>query len=544
MNTKRIIALLIAAIMVLSMIPVMAVSTSAANEGMWTTYRNAGNYPAVDDEPDPDGEETIYPPEAGYEYTSEGFSIVAPDWSGVGPFTTVSTIEAINLKDGLYLEFRVDEYAYGGDIGADHWICLTLNTGKTEDGATPGTEAGQKTGKVAPGSPAYGGGWLTLLRGTGDGNVTSIPHLTDPKTDDFGGTFVPQNTGVSTTAQLDDEGREINTLEVSWNGSAYEIKVNGVAHPDATAMLEKLSPDGNFFVGITMMDGLKGGYADLTITKFGTSASDATKPVGSDSKKAEENNLVEAPIADPSTVEANKPAILWNPDTVNLKSGNNINFTVQGDNTWLATATESMVFFSLGAKRAWSYDATDFPVFGIMVKNLWIDSGTLWYAAGEIPGATNGYTVPFSIYDGEFYGEDEEYIFVPVDLTDMWEGRFNSVRLDFNMADESTREFELCFAGMFRSVDEAYTYANEWLASNAPDVETKDPDATEEPTEEPTEAPTDAPAEDTTVAPSEGATTAPTEDTTAAASGCGSVIGFSAVAILAAAAAVVALKKD
>ena len=118
MNTKRIIALLIAAIMVLSMIPVMAVSTSAAGEGMWTTYRGAGSYPAIDDEPDPDGEETIYPPEAGYEYTSDGFSMIAPDWSGVGPFSTASTTEQINLKDGLYLEFRVDDYSYGGEVGA------------------------------------------------------------------------------------------------------------------------------------------------------------------------------------------------------------------------------------------------------------------------------------------------------------------------------------------------------------------------------------------------------------------------------------------
>ena len=546
MNTKRIIALLIAAIMVLSMIPVMAVSTSAANEGMWTTYRNAGNYPALDDEPDPDGEETIYPPAAGYEYTSEGFSMISPDWTGVGPFATVSTNEAINLKDGMYLEFRVDDYAYGGEIGADHWICLTLNTGKVEDGATEGTVAGEKTGKVAPGSTSYGGGWLTLLRGVGDGNVSTLPHLTDPKTEDFGGTFV--NTGVvNAPATLDDEGREIYTWEVTWTGSEYEIKVNGVVQPgqaQTTAMLNKLAPDGNLFVGITMMDGMKGGTSALTITKFGTSASDATKPVGSDSKEPEANNLVEAPIADSSTIEANMPAILWSPDTVNLKSGNNCTFTVLGNNTWRVNATETAVFFSLGAKRSWSYDATDFPVFGIMVKNLWIDSGTLWYAAGEIPGATNGYTVPFSIYDGEFYGEDEEYIFVPVDLSDLWEGRFNSVRLDFAMASEDVREFDLCFAGMFRSVEEAYNYANNWLSANT-EVETKDPNATEEET-------TEAPTEDATTAAPEAETTAPTvdgENTTAAEteapkSGCGSVIGFSAAAVLAAAAAAVALKKD
>ena len=127
----------------------------------------------------------------------------------------------------------------------------------------------------------------------------------------------------------------------------------------------------------------------------------------------------------------------------------------------------------------------------------------------------------------------------------MWEGRFNSIRLDFNMADETTREFELCFAGMFRSVDEAYAYANTWVEGIG--LETVDPNATEEPTEPPTEAPTDDVTEAPTDAPQQGgdATEAPTEaPTDEPKSGCGSVIGFSAVAILAAAAAAVALKKD
>ena len=73
------------------------------------------------------------------------------------------------------------------------------------------------------------------------------------------------------------------------------------------------------------------------------------------------------------------------------------------------------------------------------------------------------------------------------------------------------------------------------------------PEETEKPTEEETTAaPTEAPTE--TEAPSEEATTeAPTEaptETEAPAGGCGSVIGFSAIAVLAAAAAAVALKKD
>jgi hypothetical protein len=44
--------------------------------------------------------------------------------------------------------------------------------------------------------------------------------------------------------------------------------------------------------------------------------------------------------ADPSTVEANKPAIPWSPETVNIRGGNNCTFTVLGDNTWRVTAKE------------------------------------------------------------------------------------------------------------------------------------------------------------------------------------------------------------
>ena len=558
---KKLIVLLLATLMVVSMIPVMAISTSAAVDGLWTTYQGAGSYPEPDDEPD-----TIYAPESGYEYTSEGFSLVQPDWGTTcAPFATASTKEAQPIKEGIYLKFRVDDYAYGGDIAADHWIAITVNTGKVEDD-------GSVTGKVQPGNTSYGGGWLTLLRGFGDGNVTSIPHLTDPKTADFGGSFMPQGAGVSAPAEIDSEGREIHTFEITWDGSQYDIKLNGVSHPDmanTTALLEKLSSTGDFFIGITMMDGYKGEDtgADLTILEFGTSASDATKPVGDDKKEAEENGFIDYPISPGDTVEANMPAILWDPSTYNLKTGNNVTFTAKGDNTWAASASEALVFFNLSPKRKWSYDSEEFPVFGIMLRNLWVDTGMLWYAAGDYSGATDGLNFAFSVYDGQFYGEDDEYVFVPYDMTGLWEGRINSIRLDMNIADESSREFDLCFAGMFRSEEEAYAYAEAWITNvtgEAPDVggdETEDDTAASGEVEDTTAASGEVEdttaasgnVEDTTVASGDNAdTNADAEATTVAdgegdkeeeKSGCGAVVGFGAVAVLAAAAAAVALKK-
>ena len=528
---KKRIVCIIAAWLLMGALPAMLPNALAAEtEGIWTTYRSANEY----DDPDEtlaEGEEfPVYRPEAGYEYTSEGFSIIPADYTLTTPFMTVQTKQPLSIKDGVYLQFRIDDYSYDGGVGADQWICLNLNTEQ----------------KITPGSTEHGGGWLTLIRGNGDGACHHQALLTDPKTEEFGGTFkyIGQVAG---TVPFDENGREIYTLKIEWTGSEYVITVNDVVQPggaETTALLEKLNAKGEFYLGITMQAMVKNGTAALTILKYGTSEATATVPVGSDSKQPEENDMTIAPIEDPSTIEINKPAMLWSPETVNIKGGNNCTFTVLGDNTWRVNATEAAVFFSMNPKRKWSYDGADFPVFGIMLRNIWVDSGTLWYAAGEVMSAQNDCTLPFSIYDGQFYGEDEEYVFVPVDMTDLWEGRINSIRLDLAMDDPENREFDLCFAGMFRSEDEAYAYAAAWLEgiglSGDPVTEAPVTEAPE--TEAPAVQDTEAPAEGTQ-APADG-TQAPDAETDAPAKkGCGGVIGVGAVAVVAAAAAAIALKK-
>lgn len=463
--------------------------------------------------------------------------MIPADFTDTTPSMTVQTKEKWSLKDGIYLQFRVDDYSYDGGTGADQWIALSLTNEQ----------------KAEPAGPAYGGGWLTLLRGVGNGSAQSLPHVTDPATEDFGGTFTGVGT-VNISAPMDDEGREIYTFEVTWDGSAYEMKVNGVVQPGSaqtTTLLEKLDANGEFYVGINMQAGVKHGTAACTILKFGTSEATATTPVGSDSKEPEKNEMSIADIADPSTVETNMPAILWTPETSILKTGNNVTFQVLGDNTWRGTATETAVFFQFSPKRAWSYDGADFPVFGILFRNIWVDGGTCWYAAGEVMNSQNDCTQAFSVSDGYFYGEDEEYVFVPMDMTGLWEGRINSIRLDMNMADEDSREFDVCFAGMFRSEEEGVAYAESYLKDKGVTV----PDGGESSEEVTTEAATveeNTGAEEVTTAPDEkttGATTgegtkAPESETTPKEDGgCASVVGFGAIAILTAAAAAVALKK-
>ncbi len=476
---KRIFCALLCAVVLAGLIPATALTASAATvEGDWTTYRFASEY--CDDTCDHESEACYYRPEAGYKYTAEGFTVIPADYTNTTPRLSVMSKDARPLKEGIYLKFRVDDYSYDGGRDADQWIALTLTTEY----------------KAEPGSLDYGGGWMTLIRGKGDGVFSISPCLTDPNTDDALGSFVGVGTGGG-TAPRDNQGREIYTLEVTWDGSAYEMKLNGTPVPgsaETTKLLEKLDPNGEFFVGIQMHSSVKDGTAALTILEFGTNEANATTPVGNDSKAAEENcGFGYEEIRDPSTVPANQPAIRWSPDTYNLKDGKNCAFEVLGDNTWHVEVTDLNAYFNLTPKRNWSYNAEDFPVFGILLRNFWSGSGTLWYSAGDIVLPENGHTVSYLVYDGEFYGEDEEYVFIPIDLSDLWTGRINNIRLDFVIGDENAREFDICFAGMFRDKDEAYAYAHDWLAyvNPLPDETSAYPgqDCPGAPTEPPTEPP-------------------------------------------------------
>ncbi len=531
MNTKRILALILCAVMMLTMIPVMTLTASAAEvEGDWTTYRHAGDYYDPEDL-EPGEEPPVYKPEAGYTYTDEGFTIVPASYKDTTPFMTAQTKEKQCAKDGIYVQFRIDDFSYDGGTGADEWICVSLSTGN----------------KTCPGQTWNGGGWLSLIRGTGNGNCNILPHLTDPRTEDFGGTF--KNIGsTSGTVPTDDQGREIYTFEVTWNGSEYEMKINGKVLPggsQVTTLMEKVDANGDFYVGITLNTKVADGKAALTILKYGTSEADATTPVGSDSKEPEPNEMNIAEIADPSTVEPNMPALLWNTETYSIGSGNNCTFTVLGDNTWRVTPTDSAVYFFWSPKRYQSWAAEDFPVFAIMTRNITTDGGNLWYAAGEVMAPQNDCIQAYSIFDGELYedAEGNEYAYILVDLTELWTGRIHNIRMDMAIEDFENGEFDICFAGMFRSYEEGVAYGESYLASIGIDPNATEPET--EPATEPETAPEAAPETETAPVTTPVTQPAATEPTTEAPAegGCASVVGFGAVAVLVAAAAGVALKK-
>ena len=226
---KRLLCALLCAVLLTGLIPAAALTSSAATaEGDWTVYRTPKSY-----EDEKNGE--TVKPAPGYRYTADGFTTVEPDWTNFTPYFTVQTKEAQPLKDGIYLEFRVDEYPYGGeDGGADHWLSFSLSDRENVD----------------PGNIDFGNNWLGLIRGAGEGSASAQSFITTMTTDEDVGTFV-HNGDVSVTVPVDDEGREIYTLEIIWDGSEYDIKICGttvMGCADITAKLEEWNADGEFFV--------------------------------------------------------------------------------------------------------------------------------------------------------------------------------------------------------------------------------------------------------------------------------------------------------
>ncbi len=537
---KKLIALVIAAIMVLSMIPVMAISTSAAEvAGDWTVWRDPEKYEVEEGE--------VYKPDPGYHYTDEGFTTISPDWTNYTPGFAVQTKEAQPLKEGFYLQFRVDDYPYGGEDGQDHWLAFTISD---REGVTPG-------------GIEYGNNWLCLIRGAGEGAAQCQSFVTTMTTDEAVGNFGHKG-DTNLEIPMDDQGREIYTLEITFDGSAYDVKVNGLSVAgvaDVSTKLNEWIESGEYYVGISVHSGVKDASSALTILKYGTSADDATTPVGSDTLEPEDNGLVFGELKSPDSVAANTPALLFDATKPTFKSdpdGVDIKLTAQGDNSYHITATGPAPYWQWDIKSDLTYAITDFPVFSMVLKNFWGDNGGIYYCAGDIMSCNDNYKTSWSIYDDGcmMFGEDEEYSLVVVDLADLEliddvmkasDGRIHNVRPFFSVTDTTDpeiAEWDVMYMGWFRSVEEAQQYAMDRLQMDPvtePD-ETEAPDTQAPETNAPS-ADTNAPSADTGAAVGTGAADETTGSVGGDDTGCASVVGFGAVAILAAAAAAVALKK-
>ncbi len=538
---KKLITLVIAVAMVMTLIPVMTFSTAAADvEGDWTVFRDPAKYEVEEGE--------AIKPDPGYQYTDEGFTTIAPDWTNYTPFFTVQTKEPQPLKDGVYLEVRIDEYAYGGeDKSADHWI--SFNVSNVEG--------------IEPGSIEWGNNWLCLIRGEGDGSALMESYLTTKTTENRVGSFSGQGAS-HITIPVDDQDREIYTFEISWDGSAYAMKVNDVlvSTPTISSALQQWIASGEYYVGITLHSGVSNATQAITILKYGYSEADATTPVGSDSLEPEDNMLIFPPKADASTVEANTPALMWDATMSSFRSdpaGTDVQLLPQGDNSYHVIPSGATPYWWWTIRSDMTYSISDFPVFCMVMRNFWGDNGGVYYCAGNVLSANNNYKTDWTIFDEGCLllqeGEDE-YSIVVVDFTEMLtedlianDGRIHSVRPSFNEMSIDD-EWDVCFMGWFRSVEEAQNYSLNRLDLTPPDTSettadetTADETTADETTSDETNASETNASESTgSVVDTTGSVTETTENT-GGATGCASAVDLGIAAILVAAAAAIVLKK-
>ena len=465
---KKLFAVLLMLSMLLASASLMTFTTQAVDiPGDWTTYRAAAEYPA----PGEDTTGKVYKPEAGYEYTEEGFTVIPADYTDSTPFMTVQTKEPQPIQEGVYMEFRVDDYCYNGpEHNIDSWICISITNQP----------------KVTPGAPAYGGGWMCLIRGNGGGADAKAESCNTVENVSF------QNLGASTvTPGLDSEGRELYTFEASYNNSQYTFKLNGVTlngMPQISGNLKNLDPKGNFYVGVTLYSSMKDGTAALSILNYGTSKSTATPPQGSDTKDPEPNLIKVAPIADPSTVPENQPALYWDASVAAAPNGTNLFLSPLGDNAFRVQMSDNMGYFNWNMSRSLSYSGTDFPIFTVLFRNYYGDGGGLWYYGGDVLGAVGDNNLSWSSYDNGIYyeGEEDEYILLTLDLSNRWEGRINGLRFDLT-APEVAWEYDICYMGFFRSQDEAEAFCESRLTEWGVEVGTDEAETSESDENQPQE---------------------------------------------------------
>ncbi len=571
---KKILSALLVVAMLASMFAVFALPT-AAIEGQFDTHGRASH-----EEPGYDGNKGSIP---GYKYTEDGFHMTTADWTTGRPFSHMSTKEKVDLKNGVYMQVRVDTFNYDAD---DKWFNFNIWSKPTIDEGS--------------GDSKWGYGVQTIIRtsaGTADKHGTlnytlwKIKHFSDVGSTDF------EDAG---KAQVD--GKNVLTLVVTYDpNTGYGVTINGMAAPTNVIdyMNETYAEDSEAYIGFTMYSNKSGGEQSATILKFGETEATATKPMGDDSKPSEDHVIVYDPIADQSTVAEGQPAIIMSGDKANSQlkgtpsSATGSIVSITDDNLVKVVGTNKLSDCGVwNVKEDSSYDIQDFPVVLCLVKNFcscgtdlgecfgWEAANVYICTGSEIgPGNTNQVTAidssdPYFITNDD--GSTDSYIYFYHDATNelkttdeegnevgRFGGRINATRFDFeiDLQTPGANEFEVVMQCFFRTVEDAEAYIETYLAdqgwveeeeTDAPTDTETDPQETDPQETNPQETdPQETNPQETNPQETNPQETNPQEtdnQTDAddnASGGCFGTVGFGAIAIITLAAGVsfVAFKK-
>ncbi|MBQ8259969.1 MAG: hypothetical protein IJY97_10455, partial [Clostridia bacterium] len=287
---KKLISILLALAMMLSLV-IFATLPTAAIDGDWTVVAQAKQE---------NGEiaEDLYHSVAGYEYTEEGFRVIPANWAGQTPWARFVSKQKVDLKDGVYMKIRIDEFDYNAE---DAWFNVMLTD---EQLVTPGeTWDGDGVQNLIRPNYNYYTQWFI------DGSFQQIPY---------------QQGYENVPVVTDDDGKHNLTVAIAWDdaNATFTYTINGVSAPRSVIIYMNETwggDDSEAYVGFCFQHNVKDGEVGCTLLKYGTSAETAWTPVGDDYADPinYSNNYVTAPVVDNPTFEPGQPGIFMNGDIEN-----------------------------------------------------------------------------------------------------------------------------------------------------------------------------------------------------------------------------------
>ena len=538
---KKALALVLSSLMILTMLAALVVPVAAEVEGPFVVYADASEYR---DDFDPD--EDSYSPCAGYYYDDDGLHTTSPNWSKHTPALGIQTRDTVNLKEGVYIQIRIDKFTYAND----KWMTFTIyDTQYVQVGSTNTAKDGE--------------GLTALMRPSDEGKI----GLTQWQQANFqwGG----QNSYDANEASFyDEDGNLLLEFVVTWDdaNNTYKVTYNGAEAPATTItwLNEKFGADDRAYIGFNTMNKNLGGELEVTVLKWGKTKASATAPFGEDSKDPFDVEKIIAEIADPSTVPEGQPAIFMN----GSKEDSDSKSSVKNDGGLSTLTPENYIHYAsdrahleigFAPKNEISYDIQDFPIVVVLTKNFCTcdsidglcyayETANMYLMTGDNVAAGPACKIEMinMCYEPITVGNDS-YLYFYVDAANdpTWtaEGRFHGARFDvndINLEEVGRNEFDVCFMALFRTLEEAEAYINEFVGATDPveppvvDTDETDPgENTEVNTEVNTEK---TPEKDPEKDPEQKPETENNDDVADLEGGCASVVGFGAVAIVAIAA--------
>ena len=254
---KKIISLFLASAMVLALILATVLSVSASIDGNWNVYGRKSAYASEEKL-----NETSIP---GYEYSADGLHMIPANWSNSTPWGIVQTKEQIDLRQGVYMEVRVDDFTYSGDkwFGFNVWEERIDEFPHEEDKQAIGYEA--------------------LIRLTEEKNINFFQLNWQESPGVTSGTSSVD--AINVKDEFDDNGCAIYKFYITWNEeTGYNVSINGADLGAAfnkrfTDFFDGPENDGKAYISFSLQNGTKGGTVGCTVLKFGTSPEKCEKPM-------------------------------------------------------------------------------------------------------------------------------------------------------------------------------------------------------------------------------------------------------------------------